>query len=276
MFTTKRFQLHNLCYFSFSTHLFSFYFIFPPLFAWVLSLLYFLVSCNPGHCLFTCEISACSTFLAMFATRIYQNSFFSCFASTFLSTCPVFSLSLSLPGFCFYLMPCVSCFQRQSCSLIWKEPFRVRLMLHILRPVSICWMCWIRTTSCWSIFRPWGDTCCWARETSSDTSWTSSSKCVCVCVFTSDHSLKHRRLCFSLMSVCLILLLIYYRSHSFLGVINLSLSLALSQARVGEGCHHTLPTQSNRYPGDCRQSNQCPVWQSGNTEEAWCPATGGT
>lgn len=140
-------------------------------------------------------MSACSKFLAMFATRIYQNSlfsflvfFFSCFASlflltyssftTFLSTC--FFLSLSLPGFCFYLTPCVSCFQRPSCSLIWKGPFRVRLMLHILRPVSICWMCWIRTTSCWSIFRPWGDTCCWARETSSDTSWTSSSKFVCV------------------------------------------------------------------------------------------------
>ncbi len=68
---------------------------FPHYLFWVLSFLYFLVSCNPGHCLFTCEISACSTFLAMFATRIYQKSFFSCFASTFLSTCPVFALSLS-------------------------------------------------------------------------------------------------------------------------------------------------------------------------------------
>lgn len=126
-------------------------------------------------------------------------------------------------------------------------------------------MCWIRTTNCWNIFRPWGDTFCWARETSSDTSWTFSSKFVCVAWH--ECAWFHRWFITDLSPLV---------RPFILGVIHLSLSLAFSQARVGEGCHHSLPTQSNRYPGDCCQGNQCPVWQSWDTKEAWCPATGGT
>lgn len=126
-------------------------------------------------------------------------------------------------------------------------------------------MCWIRTTNCWNIFRPWGDTFCWARETSSDTSWTFSSKFVCVA--------WHKCAWFHRWFITVLSPLV--RTFIF-GVIHLSLSLAFYQARVGEGCHHSLPTQSNRYPGDRCQGNQCPVWQSWDTKEAWCPATGGT
>lgn len=126
-------------------------------------------------------------------------------------------------------------------------------MLPTSTPASTCWTFSTATTCCWSICRPWGDTCCSARETSSDTWWTCSSE--------RPHSLKY-----SVLSSSSLWAILANKECS---------ACFCRQAGAGASCHHSVPTQPDGYLGDGRQSHKRAVWQRWNSQKAGCAPPGG-